>query len=146
MKRSVLRLITRGVLVLLLLAQWSIVSHACLLAGSRLQGQAGATQVADQAAAAIASMDAEASSMIDCASMDGMSAYTQDALCAEHCAYGDQGDRSAASAVPPIVLSVAYFLNAAPAVCPPRRSPAERAHALALGSPPHAILHCVRRT
>jgi hypothetical protein len=146
MKRSVLRLITRGVLVMLLLAQWSIVSHACTLASSRLQGGAGATLMADQAVAALASLGAEALALSDCASMEGMSAYTQDAICAEHCGYGDQGDRSAASAVPPIILSVAYFLNVAPAVCPPRRSSAEQAHALVLGSPPHAILHCVRRT
>ena len=131
---------------MLLLAQWSIVSHACTLASGRVLGGAGPAIMAEQAAAALETIQAEASAMTDCASMDGMSAYAQDPLCAEHCAYGDQGDRSVASSVPPVVLSIAYFLDSAPPACPPRRTSTELAHALALGSPPHAILHCVRRT
>jgi hypothetical protein len=146
MKKDLLRFVARGVLVMLLVAQWSIVAHACTLTSSRFQAGAGSTVQADQAEATRETMRSEESALTDCASMDGMSAYTQDAMCAEHCGYGDQGDRSAASSVPPVVLSVAYFVDFVPAACPPRRTATEMAHALALGSPPHAILHCVRRS
>ena len=146
MKTDLLRFVARSILVMLLLAQWSIVAHACTLTSSRFQAGAGSPVQADQAEAARETMRSEESALPDCASMDGMAAYTQDALCAEHCSYGEQSDRSAASAVPPVVLSVAYFLEIAPAVRQPRRTSLEIAHALALGSPPHAILHCVRRT
>ncbi len=146
MKNGFLRAVARGILIMLLLAQWSIVSHACTLANTGLPGEASSTSIAIRAAMAIETVQAQASSPIDCASMDGMSAYTQDAMCAEHCSYGDQSDHSAASAVPPVVLSVAYFLEIAPAVCPPRRTSTELAHALALGSPSYAILYCVRRS
>ena len=146
MKKGFLRFVARSILVMLLVAQWSIVAHACTLTGSRFQAGAGSTVQADQAEAARETLRSEESAPTDCASMDGMAAYTQDALCAEHCGYGDQGDRSAASTVPPVVLSVAYFVDFVPAACPPRRTATEMAHALALGSPPHAILHCVRRS
>ncbi|MCW5641514.1 MAG: hypothetical protein KIT63_05405 [Rhodoferax sp.] len=146
MKKGFLRFVARSILVMLLLAQWSIVAHACTLTGSRFQAGTGSTVQADQAEAARETLRSEESAPTDCASMDGMAAYTQDALCAEHCGYGDQGDRSAASTVPPVVLSVAYFVDIVPAACPPRRTATEMAHALALGSPPHAILHCVRRS
>lgn len=147
MKKDFLRFVSRSILVMLLVAQWSIVAHACTLtSSSRFQAGASSTVQADRAEATRETMRSEESALTDCALMDGMAAYTQDALCAEHCGYGDQGDRSAASSVPPVVMSVAYFVDFVPAACPPPRTATEMAHALALGSPPHAILHCVRRS
>lgn len=146
LRRGVWRHITRGIVVMLLLAQWSVLSYACKLAGAGLSGESGSAGVASHAMVRGGAGAVEASLLIDCATMDGMSAYTQDELCAAHCAFGDQGDRSTPAAVPAVSLSVAYFLVPAAASTAPRRRSAAVAHALALASPPHAILHCVRRT
>ncbi len=132
---------------MLVLAQWAIMSHACMpTAGA---GQSGfiAARAATQAVADIGLEVTDAGHPPDCTSMESLSAYGQDMVCAEHCKIGTQGDQSSSVVVPAVVLSALYGVKPASIVTPPtRRASAAMASALALASPPHAILHCVRRT
>lgn len=139
MTQGFLRRVGRCLVIVLLLAQWAIVTYACQPFDVVSQGVAAA------AAHGQAKADADAP-MVDCASMDDMQDHVQDARCAAHCGYGDQGDRNAAPALSAVTLSVAYFLGTTPEAHLPRRPPASIANALAIATPAHAILHCVRRT
>lgn len=141
-----LRRAGRCIAIMLVLAQWAVVSHACQVYGAAsppVVVSDGDVQAAEQVAAAPSSDDV---AMADCASMDSMTAHVQDTACAAHCGFGDQGDRSAAPALPAVTLTLAYFLVTPPESRMPRRAPALLASALAVATPPHAILHCVRRT
>lgn len=150
MTRGFLQRAGRCLVIVLLLAQWAVVTHACqpfdAVAQAVAAAAAHAQADAETAAPLASALPTDDATMVDCASMDSMQAHVQDASCAAHCGYGDQGDRHAAPVLPAVSLSVAYFLVTAPEAHLPRRTPATVAHALAVATPAHAILHCVRRT
>ena len=76
----------------------------------------------------------------------GALAVNAPSLCAEQCKEGQQTDRTATVALP---LALPVLQNRAPAPplallrCPPRLT---WSSAMVAAAPPHAILHCVRRT
>ncbi len=147
MTRGPLRHVARSLIVMLVLAQWAIMSHACMAFARAEQSTFIAARAATQAVSDIGLAVTDAGHPPDCASMESLSAYGQDILCAEHCKVGTQGDQSSAVVVPAVVLSALYGVKPPTVVAPPsRRASASMASALALASPPHAILHCVRRT
>ncbi len=146
MNRHLMRTLARFLAGIMLLAQLMVAAHACVVPASL------ATDVQPLAAASAEysralAPSAEALSP-DCDSMaiaDNGSLWTN--LCAEHCKMGDQSDRGG----PELQWSVAspglwYLHQPAVAVSYTRRTHLLRVDSLAATQPPHAILHCVRRT
>jgi len=66
-------------------------------------------------------------------------------LCAEHCKFGGQGDRTAYAGAPEAVPVVLYPAPPTLAVAHLPRSVASSRTVPVAASPPHAILHCVYR-
>ena len=135
MKPSLRRAVVHLLAGVLLLGQLAISAHAC---------QSSMMDGSPEAMAAAAATPAAAGAAIgDVAGADDTAASN---LCSEHCKAGQQSDHAAALSVPPVLLTVRYFARRAPEeAAPPRRDGAALSARLAT-APPHAILHCVRRT
>ncbi|MEP6968956.1 MAG: hypothetical protein ABJA49_00855 [Betaproteobacteria bacterium] len=137
-----MRGLARWIVVILLLGQLSIAAYACPALRSNLAdvGQGGAVGV-----------DCEMSGVNAIARADkGAPLGILDAdlpnLCAEHCQYGQHSDQSSSVSVP-AAMPLAAFDNNPPRLVQSRLRPtASLVSALASACPPHAILHCVRRS
>lgn len=138
MNRSLLRSIGRWLVGVVLIGQLAIAAHACpsWAQGSGVDESRGAVPLAASAAPALLGEHCD-----DPMGADDVQATN---LCAEHCRVGDQGERPSALAVP-AAWPVALYQNP-PLPELPDRSRATWLSALVAASPPHAILHCVRRT
>lgn len=146
MTRAVARGLARWLVLVLLLAQWTVASHACVPGHGAVAAASASEPVRATASAAGVQAVSAALPMPDCDGMDGMTAYGQDLPCAEHCKFGDQRDSPASLVVlggfPPIAHARLPGDDAALL----QRVVVGRTAALTLAPPPHAILHCVRRT
>ena len=140
MKRSSLRTIARWLVGVLLFGQLAIAAYAC----PALHPGAAAAEQGEKSS--VASSTAQATSMPNC---DDSMAATDPAspnLCAEHCKSGKQSDR-APSIVVPVAWHLVLYENLPLAPTAPGPRPmASSLSGLVAASPPHAILHCVRRT
>ena len=145
MTRSFLRMVSRGVVGVLLFAQMAIAAYAC-------PGLSSAPKVDTEMSANLASQGASntASGTVDamgsnCDDMAGMMDPSSANLCAEHCKYGQQSDHSSTITVPAALLTELYVTPSVPDMAPLPLSAAATLSALVAASPPHAILHCVFR-
>lgn len=129
MTRHFLRMVSRALIGVVLLAQLMVSAHAC----------PGLSPDAARAATAMQPM----------ANCDDMAAGQMDpefaALCAAHCHQGQQSDQAATLAAPAVLLTALYLapLRPEPLVAP--RPAAAAMGALVVASPPHTILHCCFR-
>lgn len=133
MKRSVLRVVARGLAGVLFMAQMTIAAYACPGLSKALANAAsppGAAAMAEQ--------------MPGCTGMSAQMDPDSANLCAEHCKYGQQSDHAPTLSVPAVLLTALYTTPAVPEP-PLPRSAATKWTALPAASPPHAILHCVFR-
>ena len=123
-RRAICRLMAAAVLV----SQLIVSAHACpVMTPGAAQPMAPIAQPA----------------MADCDMLDP-SAPDMNVQCAQHCNYGQQADQAQPATVGAAVLICLY-----PAAPPPAPDLVIRATALSAAlapSPPHAILHCCRRT
>jgi hypothetical protein len=146
MTRNLLRKLARALVGVVLLAQMSIAAYACPGISSALQASRPAatlgTPTAEPADTAALRMASEAP---PCDDMVGAMDPTSSNLCAEHCKYGQQSDRSATVSVPAAALVALYATPVMPERVLPPRPGAAPMSALVAASPPHAILHCVYR-
>tara|TARA_B100001105_G_scaffold192555_1_gene156620 strand:+ start:35737 stop:36216 length:480 start_codon:yes stop_codon:yes gene_type:complete len=140
MKRSLLRWIARCLVGVLLFGQLAIAAYAC---PALHPGVIAAEQGARPPAAA---HDAQATSTSNFFDSMGVGDPASPNLCAEHCKAGDQSGH-APSIVVPVAWPVALYESPArPPIAPAPRPTADSLSDLVAASPPHAILHCVRRT
>ena len=143
LSRALGKSICRGLIGVLLFAQFAVSSYAC----PRLAETAD-SGLASTATVTMEPMKAAPAKVADmppgCDQMD------QDAanLCAEHCRHGQQSfDSAAAPAVQAAIPTLLYLLVVEPVNTPGlgRSFPAPDANVTAVHPPPHAILHCVFR-
>lgn len=144
MTRNMLRFVAHLMVLVVLLAQVAVAAYACpalLAPASAAPGTTPPTEVIAVLANGMAP---------DCADMAARPAHEPSVVCAEHCKTGQQSDRIEAVSLASAALGN-WYLRPAPAEAAPTRNPNPArthawAHALALTAPPHAIVHCVRRT
>jgi hypothetical protein len=142
MSHSFVRGLVRWVVVALLLGQLAVASYACpaLRAIPADAGQRSAVDVACEMEAEDALVLADSGAPIDTLDADSPN------LCAEHCKYGQQSDQTSSVNVP-VAVPLAPFENNPPRLVESRLRPTATAvSALVSACPPHAILHCVRRS
>lgn len=143
MTRRWLRALARGFVGVLLLSQLMTVSYACPSLRFSSATSAVFTQIDgahdDVSAVAIA----WASGAGD---LDDSSDRNSTNLCGEHCKFGQQSAQTPTIHVPIALLAMLYELPAAPDAPPLWRQADADLSALVASEPPHAILHCVRRT
>lgn len=140
MKRSLLRSIARCLIGVLLFGQLAIAAYACpaLLSAVTAAEQGERPSVASQAA--------HPTSASNCDDSMGATDPASPNLCAEHCKAGKQSDH-APSIVVPVAWPVVLYENLPLAPIAPGLRPARSSlSGPVAASPPHAILHCVRRT
>ena len=148
MTRSMLRWLARGLIGSLLMMQLALAAHACMV-GLSSPAASAVEKIAVEASERpqrdeVASPQAVAGAADPCF---GAADDSSSNLCHEHCKQGQQGDKTAGLIVPMACLSAWYLIAPPPDDAPLRCSDAAHAErALAVGQPPHAILHCVLRT
>lgn len=146
MTRDFVRMVARGLVGVVLLAQMSIAAYACPGIASAVQASRQATAIdtpmAERADTAGLSMAAQEPA---CDDMTGAMDPTSASLCAEHCKYGQQSDQASKVNVPAAALVALYATPVVPGPVAPPRLAAASLSALVAASPPHAILHCVFR-
>lgn len=133
MKRSLLRRLAQGTIGALLFAQLAIAAHACPTLSPATAG----------------ARSAQASHSGHGPGCSAVAATTEPSLanlCAEHCKSGQQSAQASTISVPAALLNVRYSMPQLPCMAVPARAAAASMSALVAGEPPHAILHCVRRT
>ena len=146
MTRNFLRMVARGLVGVVLLAQLSIAAYACPGLASALQASRQTTAIAtSKADAADAVAVRTAAPAPACDDMVGAMDPAFANLCAEHCKYGQQSDQAPTVNVPAAALVALYDIPAVPELALPPRSAAALMSARVAASPPHAILHCVYR-
>jgi hypothetical protein len=132
--RRRLRGLALGFVFALLFAQLAVAAHACTSA--RVAGGPGRAVEATEMPCADHMTGATADPAVDGGN-----------VCAEHCKGSQQNHQPATLDLPAAALALRYVIAAAPAGC--AASPqlaAATPGADAPAGPPHAILHCVRRT
>jgi len=142
MSRSLVRGLVRWIVVALLLGQLAIAAYACPAL------RANAADVGQRSTVAVDGAKSTAHEVV--LTDDGATIGTLDAdspnLCAEHCKHGQQSDQTSSVSVPATV-PLALFENNPPRLVESRLRPtASAVSALVSACPPHAILHCVRRS
>jgi hypothetical protein len=140
MKRSLLRSIAGCLVGVLLFGQLSIAAYAC----PTLQPSVAAAEQ-DQRPP-VESQAAQATSASNCDDPMGVTDLASPNLCAEHCKAGKQSDHAPSIVVPVAWPLVLYETPSRQPVAPGPRPRASSLSDLVAASPPHAILHCVRRT
>ncbi len=146
MTRSFLRAVARGLAGGLLLAQMAIAAYACpaLSSGATVNMQMPAPSASpDERDPVDAGMPMARSG--NCDDMAGTMDASSPNLCAEHCKYGQQSDKTSTLNAPAAVLTALYATPLVPEPAAPARSAAARLSALVAASPPHTVLHCVYR-
>ena len=146
MTRGLRRAVARGLIGILLLAQFAIVAYAC----PALAAASAAPMAMPPVNAASADPGGAATGKTPAASpaCNGMAGAMDPAapnLCADHCQYGQQSDQAATLTVPAVLLTALYTTPSVPLTAPPSRPAAGLASALVAASPPHTIAHCVYR-
>ena len=132
--RRRLRGLALGFVFALLFAQFAVAAHACASLRAVAVAGEGVTAAAMPCADHLA--DATADPAVDGGN-----------VCAEHCKAGQQNHQPAALDLPAAALTLRYVVAALPAACAASpRLAAATPDADAPAGPPHAILHCVRRT
>lgn len=146
MTRGLRRAVARGLIGILLLAQFAIVAYACpALAAASMASMAMAPIDAASAEPADATTDKTVVASPGCDGMAGAMDPAAPNLCADHCQYGQQSDQAATLTVPAVLLTALYTTPSVPLTAPPSRPAAGLASALVAASPPHTIAHCVYR-
>ncbi|HEY8710874.1 MAG TPA: hypothetical protein VIM34_23090 [Burkholderiaceae bacterium] len=146
MTRSFRKAIARGLIGVLLLAQFAIVAYACpALAAASAAPMAMAPIDATRASPGGAATDKTLAASPACNGMAGAMDPAAPNLCADHCKYGQQSDQAATLTVPAVLLTALYTTPWVPHMAPPSRPAAGLASALVAASPPHTTLHCVYR-
>ena len=142
MSRRLLRHLSRWMIGALLLSQMLIAAYACpSLTAAASNPQQFGPELADADDARVApARDVEISATA--AAFDPAAPN----LCAEHCKAGQQSDQVAHVVVQTPLPALLYFRIATALAPPPARPSSDTLDALAASAPPHAILHCVRRT
>ncbi|MEO7853264.1 MAG: hypothetical protein ABIR94_13555 [Rubrivivax sp.] len=141
MRRSLLRTMARWTVGVLLFGQLAIAAHACQVLADAGMGQQpfNAVLVEDQRGAT------DAASMAGCADMSSPDRASPN-LCVEHCRFGQQSDHTLSVVVPVAWPMVLYDLRLPSIAKVGPQPPVPSLSDLVAASPPHAILHCVRRT
>ncbi len=147
MTRRWLRRVARSVVAALLFTQLAVAAYAC-------PDVFGAGADADAPIAAIAAaftddgIEPASGSQPQAPRVDATVWEISDAahLCVEHCKSGQQIDHSISIAVPVPWPTALYVRKPTRPSVPAKRADGAVLNALVATSPPHAILHCVRRT
>lgn len=129
MSRGWLRRLGRGAIAVLLFAQLAVAAYAC----------PGLTTAPALSAPAAAHGP-------ECDDPSGAKDPVAKNLCTEHCRADTQSPLTPVLNVPPVLLNMRYAMPQTPAAADPPRATAAPLSDLVAGRPPHAILHCVRRT
>ncbi|MDE2093299.1 MAG: hypothetical protein KGI87_05540 [Burkholderiales bacterium] len=148
MTRGLRRAVARGLIGILLLAQFAVLAYACPALTAASTASMAMANDAASADPADATTDKTAVASAGCDGMTGMTGATDPAapnLCAEHCKYGQQSDLVSTPAVPAVLLTALYATPWVPHTALPARRAAGLASALVAASPPHTTLHCVYR-
>ena len=136
MTRHWLRMISRALIGVFLLAQLTVSAYACPGLTSAGLMQMSSTASADVAMQPMANCDDMAAGQMD----------TEFAtLCAAHCHQGQQSDQAATLTVPAMLLTALYLTAFATEPIVESRPAAATTSALVAASPPHTILHCCFR-
>ncbi len=144
MTRHFPKRVCRAVIGVVFFAQLAVSAYACPGLARAVDMQVGATAVADANSNDDTSATADSQPM-DCASMAGPMDPEFANLCAEHCRHGQQSDQAGTLTVPTVLLTALYFTPLAPEPVVAPRPAADTTSALAVASPPLAILHCCFR-
>jgi hypothetical protein len=142
MSHLFVRGLVRWVVVSLLLAQLAVTAYACptLRAIPADVGQRSAVDLGCEMSEEQAVVRVDSGAPIGTLDADAPN------LCAEHCKYGQQSDQTSSVNVP-VAVPLAPFENIPPRLVESRLRPtASAVSALVSACPPHAILHCVRRS
>ncbi len=146
MTRTLRRIVCRGLIGVMLFAQLAVAAYACAgleSAAKPAQPMSGVAVQDDRVACGEAMSDMAADGRLaGCDQMPGMLDPASPNLCAEHCRYGQQSDRTATPTVPVVVLSSLYTVPAVPQASSPARPSAASDSARAAAATPLAILHC----
>ena len=146
MTRGLRRAVARGLIGVLLLAQFAIAAYACpKLATAPMAQMAMPAVDTPRADSGGAATDKAPAASAVCNGMAGAMDPAAPNLCADHCKYGQQSDQASTLTVPAVLLTALYATPSVPLTAPPSRPAAGLASALVAASPPHAILHCVYR-
>lgn len=140
MTRALKRLISFGLIGLLLFAQLAIAAYAC----PELSGvpQSSPMKAVGTSNAAMPAATSDMAAMPGCDQIDDSAAN----LCVEHCRVGQQSaDHAPAPSVPAALPSLLYTLPAQPEALGPVRPVADASLRQVAASLPHAILHCCFR-
>lgn len=132
LKRRVVRAIALGLAGAVLMAQAALAGYACPSMSGAIADDAGFTS---EAAAQVRGGDAF-----------DMTDPAAPGVCAEHCKVGQQSNLVANLALPASVMAELYTAPPARATASVSPRAADWLTAIIAASPPHAILHCVRRT
>lgn len=153
MTRAFKRLVSAGLVGLILFAQLAIAAYACPAlqsAGAGMQAvaaAAGGDQVVRDNGMAATGADAGLAPMPGCDQMGGAPDEAAPNLCAEHCHFGQQGNQSQVPSLPMMTLVSLYTVAA---TVPDEASLPVTVRTASLAMPaavpiPHAILHCCIR-
>lgn len=144
MRPSLFRWIAKGLVGLMLFAQMALAAYACL-APDGDSPSAWAEAAVNTSGEWQVSTPAPAGGIADCHELLDGPITTSSNLCTEHCKYGHQSEQVPSVSAPAVSMIARYQLPPPPDALGPRPGPAFL-DALAVASPPHAILHCVLRT
>ena len=145
MTRSFLRMVSRGLVGVLLFAQMAIAAYACpglspaLTSDMEMSATNASRGESNLASGTVGAMGS------NCDEMAGSMDPSSPNLCAEHCKYGQQSDQSSTITVPAALLTELYVTPTVPDTAPLPPSAAATLSARVAASAPHAILHCVFR-
>ncbi len=135
MSRTLLRSIARWLIAALLGVQFALAAYAC-------PALAQATDGADDHLVVATGLPP----LADCGDATGAVDPLLPNLCAAHCESDQQSSHTASFAVPPAIAVELYEILPPPLLGYLERPAAASSSALVAATPPHAILHCVRRT
>ena len=142
MSRLFVRGLVRWIVVALLFGQLAIAAYACPAwrANTADAGQRGSVGADCVMAGDDGVTNADSGAPIGALDFDSPN------LCAEHCKYGQQSDQTIGVNVPVAIRWVPFDNNPPRLVESRLRPTAATVSALVSACPPHAILHCVRRS
>ena len=146
LSRALSKSICRGLIGVLLFAQFAVAGYAC----PSVSGMASMSDGNSGSVVAAAAAPAKASAATSAEMPSGWDQIDRGAanLCVEHCRFGQQtADTAPAPVVHAALPTLLYSLPLEPAYTPGsgRLFPAPDASLAAAPPPPHAILHCVFR-
>lgn len=147
MTRRVMRTLARGVIGCLLFMQFAIAAYACPAGFQRMANELPSSS-AEAAVDQLSELKIDLTSWLASESSRWIGGLDADStnLCAEHCKSGQQSDQASTIVVPAALLTPRYLTPHQPDGLMSQRYCAAPVSALVAATPPHAILHCVRRT